>query len=86
MITLLSIVKSYQRCMVTNNMIKYVFLSILLLVSIPITFAQTNEIIFCNKVSEDNPIFVTTDKENYDNGDIISVSGCLAPKCPDKGS
>ena len=31
----------------------------------------------CLETLEDNPIIVLTDKEKYDQGDIISVTGCL---------
>jgi len=41
--------------------------------------------IFCEQVSEDNPIFVDTDKGNYEQGDTIKIYGCLDEKAYTKG-
>ena len=39
----------------------------------------------CATVSEDNPILLFTDRENYENEDIMQVYGCLAESAFTKG-
>jgi len=41
-------------------------------------FIQPGPKLTCLQILEDNPIIVLTDKEEYDQGDIISISGCLS--------
>ena len=65
-------------------MYQILLLTIISLSVLPIAFAQESDEI-CNLVSEENPIFVTTEKEKYDSGDIITVYGCLAENAQTKG-
>jgi len=60
----------------------YLFFVILGLLSTLSVFGDEE---ICNEVNEDNSIVVTTDKEKYDSGDIITVSGCLAENAQTKG-
>ena len=39
----------------------------------------------CLEILGNNPIIVLTDKEKYDQGDVIKVSGCLSPEAFTKG-
>jgi predicted secreted protein with PEFG-CTERM motif len=39
----------------------------------------------CLEILEENPILVLTDKEKYDQGDVIKVSGCLSEEAFTKG-
>jgi len=48
-------------------------------------FIQNDQEPTCLEILEDYPIIVLTDKEKYDQGDVISVSGCLAEKSFTKG-
>jgi len=47
-------------------------------------FIQSNLEPTCLEILGDRPIIVLTDKEKYDQGDVISVSGCLSGKAPSK--
>lgn len=49
------------------------------------TFSAFGDEDICNELDEDNLIVVTTDKEKYDSGDTIIVSGCLAKDAQTKG-
>jgi len=67
----------------------YKSLALLAIISssmISLAFAQSLDFEeICSQVSDENPIIVTTDKENYDGGNAITVYGCLAEKAHTKG-
>jgi len=68
------------------KLVNFVLTMMFIFGTFPIVSAQDiipDEI--CKLVSEDNPIFVTTEKEKYDSGDIITVYGCLAENAQTKG-
>jgi len=67
----------------------YKSLALLVIISssiIPLAFAQSLDFEeICSQVSDETPIIVTTDMENYDRGNTINVYGCLAEKAQTKG-
>lgn len=46
-------------------------------ISTSISFAEITKNELCNKVSEENPIFITTNLEQYERGDSLLAEGCV---------